>query len=125
MPACTVAVTVACIAGHHVAVGVFHINRRLGGEGPRPRVTLADGSVFITSLLADPGLTVVMVVVPTMTQPQVAVIVLPLPAAVGVKVGKVVNTPAVNAAEVPVAPAVPPKVTVPVNALGPLLQTLP
>ena len=66
----------------------------------------------------------VMVVVPT-TEPEVAVIVLPLPADVGVKVGKVFNTPAVNAAEVPVAPAVPPKVTVPVKALGPLLQTLP
>jgi hypothetical protein len=65
-----------------------------------------------------------MVVVPT-TEPEVAVIVLPLPAVVGVKVGKMFNTPAVNAAEVPVAPAVPPKVTVPVNALGPLLQVLP
>jgi hypothetical protein len=65
-----------------------------------------------------------MVVVPTI-EPEVAVIVLPLPAAVGVKVGKVLNTPAVNAAEVPVAPAVPPKVTVPANILGPLLQTLP
>jgi hypothetical protein len=69
-------------------------------------------------------LTVVMVVVPT-TDPEVAVIVKPLPADVGVKVGKVLNTPAVNAAEVPVAPAVPPNVTVPVNALGPLLHTLP
>ena len=56
--------------------------------------------------------------------PEVAVIVLPLPATVGVKVGKTVNTPALNAAEVPVAPAVPPKVTVPVNVLGPLLQIL-
>ena len=48
-----------------------------------------------------------MVVVPT-TEPEVAVIVLPLPATVGVKVGNVFNTPAVNAAEVPEAPAVPP-----------------
>ena len=76
-----------------------------------------------TSWLAVPGLTVVMVVVPT-TTPEVAVIVL-LPADVGVKVGKVFNTPAVKAAEVPVAPAVPPKVTVPVNTLGPLLHVLP
>jgi hypothetical protein len=65
-----------------------------------------------------------MVVVPT-TNPEVAVIVKPLPASVGVKVGNVFKTPALNAAEVPVAPAVPPKVTVPVNALGPLLQTFP
>ncbi|MCX6896374.1 MAG: hypothetical protein NTZ16_12930, partial [Verrucomicrobia bacterium] len=48
-----------------------------------------------------------------------------LPAEVGVNVGNVVNTPAVKAAEVPVAPAVPPKVTVPVNELGPVLQVLP
>jgi hypothetical protein len=82
------------------------------------------GVEVITSFVAAPGLTVVMVVVPT-TDPEVAVIVKPLPAKVGVKVGKVVNTPAVNATEVPVAPAVPPNVTVPVNALGPLLQTLP
>jgi hypothetical protein len=62
--------------------------------------------------------------VPTIA-PLVAVTVLLLPAEVGVKTGKVLNTPAVNAVEVPVAPAVPPKATVPVNALGPLLQTLP
>jgi len=84
----------------------------------------APGTDVYASFVAAPGLTVVIVVVPT-TEPEVAVIVLLLPADVGVKVGKVVNTPAVNATEVPVAPAVPPKVTVPVNALGPLLQTLP
>ena len=69
-------------------------------------------------------MTVVMVVVPT-TAPEVAVIVKPLPAIVGVKVGNVVNTPAEKLPEVPEAPAVPPKVTAPVNALGPLLHTLP
>jgi len=74
--------------------------------------------------LAVPGLTVVMVVVPT-TAPEVAVIVLPLPEVVGVKVGNVESTPAVNAAEVPVAPAVPAKLTVPVKAFGPELRTLP
>jgi hypothetical protein len=50
---------------------------------------------------------------------------LPLPADVGVNVGKALNTPAVNATEVPDAPAVPAKLTVPVNTLGPLLHTLP
>jgi hypothetical protein len=85
---------------------------------------LADGSVFITSLLAVVGLTVVIVVVPT-TEPEVAVMVLLLPATVGVKVGKLVNTPAEKLAEVLVALAVPPKVTVPVKTFGPLLQTLP
>ena len=47
---------------------------------------------FITNWLSAPGLTVVMVVVPTI-EPEVAVTVLLLPAAVGVKVGKVLNTP--------------------------------
>src|ERR1041385_5859517 len=65
-----------------------------------------------------------MVVVPT-TDPDVAVIVLPLPATVGIKLGNVLNTPAVNPTDVPVAPAVPPNVTVPVNAFGPVLHTLP
>ena len=66
-----------------------------------------------------------MMVVVLTTEPEVAVIVLLLPAAVGVRVGKVLNTPALNAAEVPEAPAVPPNVTIPVNVLGPLLQMLP
>ena len=65
-----------------------------------------------------------MVVVPT-TAPEVAVMVLPLPAVVGVSVGNVLKTPAANAAEVPVAPAVPAKLTVPVNAFGPVLRVLP
>ena len=65
------------------------------------------------------------VVVPTIGPVVVAVIVLPLPATVGVKVGKVLYTPAVNATDVPVTPAVPPKVTVPVNTFGPLSHTLP
>ena len=65
-----------------------------------------------------------MVVVPT-TAPEVAVIVLPLPEVVGVSVGNVDNTPAVKAAEVPVAPAVPAKATVPVKAFGPVLRVLP
>ena len=59
------------------------------------------------------------------TEPEVAVMVLPLPAVVGVSVGNVLKTPAVNAAEVPVAPAVPAKLTVPVNAFGPELKVLP
>ena len=64
------------------------------------------------------------VVVPT-TAPEVAVIVLPLPEVVGVSVGNVDNTPAVKAAEVPVAPAVPAKLTVPVKVFGPELRVLP
>src|SRR5665213_3619253 len=59
------------------------------------------------------------------TAPDVAVIVLLLPAEVGVSAGNVLSTPAVNAAEVPVAPAVPPKLTVPVKRLGPVLSVLP
>ena len=50
---------------------------------------------------------------------------MPEPAVVGVKVGNVLRTPAVKAAEVPVAPAVPAKLTVPVKAFGPELRTLP
>ena len=65
-----------------------------------------------------------MVVVPT-TAPDVAVMVLPEPAAVGVRAGNALSTPAVNAAEVPVAPAVPAKATVPVKTFGPELRTLP
>jgi hypothetical protein len=65
-----------------------------------------------------------MVVVPT-TAPEVAVIVKPLPATVGVKVGNVINTPAEKLPEVPETSAVPPKVTAPVNSSGPLLHTLP
>ena len=59
------------------------------------------------------------------TKPEVAVMVLLLPEFVGVKVGNVLKTPAVNAAEVPVAPVVPAKLTVPVNAFGPVLRVLP
>ena len=81
---------------------------------------------FITNWLIAPGLTVVIVVVPTIEPGlEVAVIVLVLPADVGVKAGKVVNTPAEKFTDVPLAPAVPPKVTVPVKALGPLSQMLP
>jgi hypothetical protein len=70
-----------------------------------------------------PGFTVVIVVEPE-AEPEVVVIVSLLPAVFGVTLG-LLNTPAVNAAEVPVTPAVPPYVTVPVNTLGPLLHTLP
>ena len=56
---------------------------------------------------------------------DVAVMVLPEPEVVGVSAGNVDNTPAVNAAEVPVAPAVPAKLTVPVKVLGPVLRVLP
>src|SRR5665213_1876943 len=59
------------------------------------------------------------------TAPDVAVIVLLLPDVVGVSVGNVLSTPAVNAAEVPVTPAVPPKLTVPVKTFGPELSVLP
>ena len=64
------------------------------------------------------------VVVPT-TAPDVAVIVLLEPETVGVRAGNALSTPAVNAAEVPVAPAVPAKATVPVKTFGPELRTLP
>src|SRR5665213_1774365 len=59
------------------------------------------------------------------TAPDVAVIVLLLPDVVGVSAGNVLRTPAVNAAEVPVTPAVPPKLTVPVKTFGPELSVLP
>ena len=62
--------------------------------------------------------------VPT-TMPDVAVMVLLEPAVVGVSAGKLLSTPAVNAADVPLAPAVPPKLTVPVNTFGPELSVLP
>jgi hypothetical protein len=83
-----------------------------------------DGWTVTASIAGEPAFTVVIIVVPT-TEPLVAVIVLLVPTTVGVNVGNVLNTPAVNAVEVFVAPAVPPKVTVPVNSLGPLLHGLP
>ena len=78
------------------------------------------GTVVYASFVASPGLTVVIVAEPVWPDPSFTVTVKLLPATVGVTLA-LLNTPAVNAGDVPVTPAVPPYVTVEVKPVAVLL----